>query len=748
MSVRVVRKGLASLFSERGCRGTARTLTLLLLVAPCAAFAPAASAADSCPNAALRVGPSAALPDCRAYELVTPDLNHASLGSGPAGQATRDGQAFVYQTIDAPDTASSASVFNIIRADRDAARGWRGASLSMPLRAPVTAYTSITPMALSPDLSASLEGTDQPLTGPNVPSGKNIFVRRSDGSYRLVTTVGAPLNFLQVYEVSSFVGGNDDFSQIYFQPAVAQLPSDPLAGNNTYAWSEAKGLRLIGILPDGTPAPSGATYAGSSSDGRYVAFVTDGRLYLRVDDAQTVEIGASQRTVDPDLNPAVAPSVVSVASDGSKVLMTSRSELTNDANTGETNGAANDAGRDLYSYDTRTGVLTDLTVATNPSDTATGANVQFVLAATPDHSFIYFTATGALADGAEPGHVYLYVWHDGRIEIVTQLDHLYGADLNGGPTFSMTPDGRHVVFASIDPLTGFDNTDPVTGAPHVEVFKATYGSGVECASCRVDGTRPTDDSFVPRYAGLPPGGRIRVVSDDGRRVFFHSRDAVVPHKTNGKQQVFEYANGRPWPISGINGTSDAVFLDASASGDDAFFATYDDLLEAPNGGDQAVFDARVGGGLATASQPACAGVACRGSAPPAPAPVKAGSVAFFDADPSATPSTPKRAAKVVVSPLRTVAGSVGSLKVKVPGKGRLTVSGADVQTRRLSLSKARTITVRLALTRKAARTLSRRRSLRTKVKVAFTPVDGKVSSVTLPLTFRAKAGAAQKGLRP
>jgi hypothetical protein len=555
--------------------------------------APTAIAAETCPNEQLRAeNSSTALPDCRAYELVSPDLNHATLGFVPNGRAASDGNTMVYTALDAPEDASSSqALFDYVRATRDAISGWRGASMSPPTPTTVGVYGVTRSFDYSADLSSTAVQTDQPLSDGSVPAGQNLFVGHLDGVFHLMTTVGSPFNSeFKIYPPGEFVWGNADFSHVYFRPAVAQLESDPTSALNAYAWSEDRGLRLIGILPDGKPAPNGASFGAASQDGKYVAFTAEGKLYLRIDDSNTVQLGVSQRAVE-DPNPLSTPTLVSVADDGSKVLFTSSSELTDDANTGESGGVATDAGRDLYSYDTTTKQLTDLTVDTNPADVATGVDVQSVLAKTQDGSHVYFKASGDLAAGAAPGHTSVYVWHEGQIDFV--------ADAGGLGGIYTTPNGRHVALLSTASLTGYDNADPVSGQPHNEVFEATVGGGIECASCRVDGTRPTGDASIGS------------VSEDGTRVFFASKDAVLSHASSGASAVFEYAGGSVATISRVGGPS-AVFLAASASGDDVFFDTYDTLVPNPNSGDEAAYDARVGGGFAVHSRRECAGETCHG----------------------------------------------------------------------------------------------------------------------------------------
>src|SRR4051794_23091699 len=85
-------------------------LTMLGLVAFLGIGAPSASAIDTCPNVVFRTGPSSKLPDCRAYELVTPAYTgghpptyESFLGDLPGMFATDTvtpaGDSVVYQTL-------------------------------------------------------------------------------------------------------------------------------------------------------------------------------------------------------------------------------------------------------------------------------------------------------------------------------------------------------------------------------------------------------------------------------------------------------------------------------------------------------------------------------------------------------------------------------------------------------------------------------------------------------------------------
>ena len=597
------------------------SLVVVAALALCAAAgAPAAFGAQACPNEQLRSeNNSTALPDCRAYELTTPDANHAAFSAG-LRQAARDGNALVYSAFDAPDNAESGiAISNFIRAQRDPVEGWRDVSFAPPLPEPAGVFQGNRMEGYSEDLSSAEVTSDQPLAGPTTPPGQNAFVERSDGSFTLVSRVGAPFEpLLKTYPAGPiFLGGTPDYGHVYFAFGASQLSPDPGGEGQIYSFSQAGGLQLLSFLPGGELAPGGGALATGllkpqSADGKYVAFVAGNEMYLRVNESESIDIAPiAINRFDPNSDQA------GVSSDGETLLFTDRAQLAPGANTG-----TGETGRDLYSYDIASHQLADLTPDTAPADAATGANVLQVVGSTADGAYIYFTATGNLAEGARSGTPSLYVYHDGHTAFIS--------DAEGLTAFHVTADAQYLAFDSTSRLTGYDNQG------HTEVYESIAGSpALTCVSCRPDATSPTGDSE------LATG---RSVSTDGA-VFFQSTDAVLPGMPGGVAHVFEYAHAAISPISPLAGAGFAKFVDASVSGDDVFFETFEGLVPNPNEGDPAIYDARVDGGFPVKRTSTCEGAACQGEqAGPPPLPAPSTSAFSGPGNLSAPPATPAKTA--------------------------------------------------------------------------------------------------------
>jgi hypothetical protein len=590
-------------------------------------------ALQNCANERLREeNNSLAVPDCRAYELVSPDLGHAALhpGNYPFGLGTSasDGNVLLYGTgADSPEHSEyGALAINYAHAVRDPITGWHGVSLTPRLNAPISAYLAYIVWSIAPDLSSLVFASDEPFV-PGAPPGLNVYVREPDKTFRLLTRVGQSYagGIVTIYpQAPEFTGISEDSSHWYFLSYVRQFPTEPENSLHYMVWSADRGLRTFGVLPGEVQATSPTPLAHTvlpamSADGKFVLFSNEEKLYLRINDERTVQVDQSQAQV-PDPNPRQPSIPLGVTRNGATVLFTSYSELTDDANTGESGGVPTDAGANLYSFDTRTGELTDLTVATKPEDAAAGAAIQFIplafdgapiAEANPEGNYLYFVAKGNLAPGGVSGRESLYVWHEGSIEFIAPAAGLVAS--RESLPFHMSSDGSHVAFATTESLTGYNNSDAKTGAPDAEIFVWSRHTGLECASCRPDGSRPTAESSLPSTGAADPS---RVLSDDGARVFFTSADAIVPSAAGGQTKVFEYANHKPSLISPPQAS--AGYLDASASGDDVFFESFAAPVPNPNAGDPEVYDARVRGGFQVPELTPCGSGYCRPAAAGAP----------------------------------------------------------------------------------------------------------------------------------
>lgn len=290
--------------------------------------------------------------------------------------------------------------------------------------------------------------------------------------------------------------------------------------------------------------------------------------------------------------------------------------------------------------------LTYLSVDNEPADG--GDDAQGVIGSSDDGRYVYFVARGQLVAGrpALGGDAGLFLWHDGDIAYVGASTH-FSVDshqLLDGESYGIflkqsrvTPDGHHLLFnatfgtglLSAHGRADYDHGScPSDGylGPCQELY--VYSADTDelaCATCVPDGTPATasaDARTNVQSGGTGPTSHLnRPLSDDGRYVFFSTREALVPEDVNNRYDAYEYdvAAGRPYLLSSGTSTSNSYFMEVSANGDDAFFVTREQLVGWDRDQVYDLYDARVGGGFPEppASGSTCVGDACQ-SSPSAP----------------------------------------------------------------------------------------------------------------------------------
>ncbi len=615
----------------------------------------------ACPNEQMRGGFSGRLPDCRAYELVTPPVESASQFDARSDTAysstvAADGEALTLYTQEPRPGAPTAGEEYV--ATRGAG-GWIAEDI-MPLES----YSGVGCMEfqlvyahseqLTKDVmvaggaarASGAEGTEDPEScnpeGRQVVHGepvgyKNLVVRdNATGTYQLVNVPPPGVTPADAH----FQGASADLSHVIFTETSPLAEGAQYGVENLYEWDEGA-LRLVSVLPDGTAVPGSVVAIAAtasirehegvvSSDGSHVPFAYGGALYDRIDGQRTVQVDEQQG----GSGPSGGGSFKAATADGSKVFFLDESKLTADST-----AAAGEP--DLYECALPEGAskceLSDLTVA------AAGEHAE-VLRVTPlgghDSSYVYFVAEGVLAsntreftngegktvvEGAQAGKENLYLWNGEKTTFIAAGVKSYGAsDLQ-----QTSPDGKWLSFESEKSLTGYDNVGP-GGEAVEELFLYSAGLGsrpptLVCVSCNPTGEPPVATQAEGGGVLPYPGGKdifeARRLLTDAGQVFFETKDALVPSDTNGVLDVYEYEGGHVYLISSGTGSFESNLEGASESGDDVFFRSDQQLVPQDNQEAQfVIYDARVAGGFPEPPPPlpCTTADACRTAVAPQP----------------------------------------------------------------------------------------------------------------------------------
>lgn len=640
-------------------------------------FPPSLAAKLDCPNQSTRYGLSARLPDCRAYEMVSPVDKEGGDVNVPQElihrrarylQSSLDGNGLTYSSWKSFGGQPSSLYANQYLARRNPG-GWSSQGVNPPqLGTLLDSFLYTTYQAFTPDLSSGwpISVSEEPLTSDAMVGYTNIYRRDNQtGAFEALTNAaplvpitpslgsdGEPSLRLQGYSA--------DLRHQVFVSYAALTPAAATDGTlQVYDLNDGV-LASVNVLPNGTTAagPSfvGAAYSGAgggdkrqeqieravSVDGSRIYWSNQGRVYVRVNQQETIPVSQSVG--------AQSASYWSASADGSKALF----EFVG--------GARQD---DLYLFD----------LASESSSLIAGG-VTGVLGTSEDLSHFYFISEEALDEGAVVGANNLYVHHDGQ---TTYIAGLSSTDVSNDPrpayrlggsqiarASRITPDGRHLAFQSTASLTGFDNIDADRGTPAVEVF--LYDADAEvlrCVSCNATGSRPNGREMIEPQADARFGDRMgvwaaawipgsewvlntsRLLSADGRYLFFNSYDALLPRDTNNAMDVYEWEEGESQAqcealgaelflkkeggclslISTGESPDDSEFGDASQDGSNVFFKTDSGLDERDPGGAD-FYNARVGGGFPRKAPPSpCVGDACQ-QVPPSPSDATPASAAF------------------------------------------------------------------------------------------------------------------------
>ncbi len=629
------------------------------------------------------------LPDGRMWELVSPVNGHGALivpelnGAFGDLQAASDGSGMAYVTNQpvAKEAAGSYGAGGDQALSVRSAGRWTTQEVGVAEKfteseeATNEIFYPVYPDVFSADLSKVVVEPGPVATQPLGPGAteRTLYLRdNATGAYLpLVTPADAPAGTKfgggvgretspSGYEMD-FLAATPDLSHIVLTTPLRLTPeaveggvpggecNANSCGRNLYEWSNGK-LSLVDVLPGGEPLHVESN--GGGALGAYLGRSGIDTAHAISNDGRWIVWAVGKLILDNSENTVYVRDMV-----GEKTWQLGGPKARFETMSGDGSRVFYWEGSELYEFDTGTDTTTNVTADHGPGEHRAGVKDGFIMAASEDGEYVYYVATGVLAPGAVSGEDNLYIsHHDGAGWTTTLIGTLARADEfadgNGlesespvvdwdKTAFRASPNGQYLAFMSSRSLTGYDNSDAVSGQPDEEVYLYDAAANrLVCASCNPSGARPTgvyerpgDTELVIDNRGswashwlaadipgwrfaqtssffIPLVSQPRYLSDSGR-LFFNGVDSLVPQDTNGVADVYEYepagvgscksesltfSEGVDGCVSLISsGTSgkESAFMDASENGDDVFFATAGSLVAEDVDSSYDVYDAHV-----------------------------------------------------------------------------------------------------------------------------------------------------------
>jgi hypothetical protein len=612
------------------------------------------------------------LPDCRAYEMVTPAYGGGTLSTWfnkESPPLSGDGDQILGQNLggfaNPENLEQTGPEYGAIYKFSRTSTGW----VAEPLEPPASRYAHRQADASYIDASFSrsfwnlgVQATEHEET--NEPPYE-LAVREPTPSGTQFRNLGLP-------QGAALAGASVDLNRIVYsyESSLYESTVTGAAGPAPVPVSVTDNGELFGCGSRvGSQGLEGTTYNATSSDVETIFFTAlsceagpaANELYARIGGDETVAV-SEPSALDCRACQTGTPSNAlyqGASEDGSKAFFLTEQELLPGA-----------TGENLYEYDFEAPPGESITLVSAGQETA---DVRGVARVSADGSRVYFVAAGILTSspnalGATPqsGQDNLYVrdtitGHTSFVAILASSDASDWKTEDYSRTVETTKTGQFLLLPSHAQLTP-DDSSGEAGTQLFEYDAETQaltrvsrgqcpGGATTCSSTdRLNSDGNTNDPaesprivLTPQYeGGDPPSYRTSKLSlaEDGK-VFFTSQLALTAGAAPGRaiglfntENIYEYEDGGVYLISSADEqapleTEQYRLLGTDLSGNDVYFYTTDQLVPQDTDSQASWYDARTNGGFpGTAVNPVCEGESCKPIASSSPSATAASSASF------------------------------------------------------------------------------------------------------------------------